>query len=117
MFFRQSQSSSTKAKHGWEAEAKKPASGAEGADVDRLHVPLSVSYMRVKQWVAAVPVVKVARTEEHVYLLMEDLKLLSTMMNIFAFSSSLFPYNYCNCYLQLFQVLREATQSGTFFSL
>lgn len=67
MLFCQSQSSSTKAKHGWEPKAKKLANGAEAADIDRLYMPLNI-ILTISQSVCEVgPVIKMANID-HIYL-------------------------------------------------
>lgn len=85
VFLCQGQSSSTKAKHGWEPKANKLASGAKGADINRLYMPLNIT-LNISQSVNTVePVVKMANMVEHIYLLREEeenVRLLSTIINI-----------------------------------
>jgi hypothetical protein len=90
MFFCQSQSSSTKAKHGCEPKAKQLTTGTKSADIDWLYVALKV-ILNISQSIS-----EYRRATEHICLLIEEyFKVLYAIMNTLGFTLSLLTYNYC----------------------
>lgn len=110
MFFRQSQSPPTKAKHGREPKAKKLASGAEGADIDRLYVPLDI-ILNISQLCKSARCQNRKHRRAHLLTFRSQATLYHNKYLCFL---SIFTYNYWNCHLQLFQVLGKKHKAADF---
>lgn len=113
MFFCQSQSPPTKAKHGREPEAKKLASGAEGADIDRLYVPLNI-ILNITQLRKGAGCQHGKHRRAHLFTFRSRATLYHNEYLCFL---SIFTYSYWNCHLNLFPALRKETQGSRFCSL